>query len=311
MKIKRWQKIFICCFAVIFVAIFFAYDCLLINNNQNFADEIVVDDLLKDELLKDEMQEEETDENIKDEDAVVGEQPEKPVENIPNYKNGYDCLLDAYKRIHEASSYKMVMASKSSSAGVVQNVKCIKQKCNNVYSTENFAYTDSFLGRVFYSKATTQDMKTFNYIYTEDVDSNFSYNLDNAEKRVVNSLQEIKSLVGGNVFNVLTLEPTKDNGKLVSFDRISSLEYYNITFAFNVNKLPQTMLDEMKHHSGAKEINYSSCMLEVQISRKDGNIKRVTTKEIYKMNVHGLNIEVQTVASSLISNINENFKISL
>ena len=64
-------------------------------------------------------------------------------------------------------------------------------------------------------------------------------------------------------------------------------------------------------HSGAKSIDYSSCVIEVQISKATGLIQRITTKEIYEMNVHGLTIEVQSVASSLISNINENFKINL
>lgn len=305
MKIKNWQKILVCCVAIIFISVFFVYDCLLLNQNQTLADEIVIDDFIDEDFLEEEEKEELSEEEKEEEDNVIIE------EKVPTYKNGYNCLIDAYNRIYNAKSYKSVMISKNYSSGVEQSVKCIKQRCNNIYSTENYAYTESFLGRVFYSKASTLDMKHFNYEYCEKVNSDFSYDTNNVEKKTVNSLEEIKQLIGVNSFEILVLKPTKENGKLIYFDRISNAEYYNISFSFNLKDIPQSMIDEMKLHSGAKTITYSSCVIEVQISKKTGQIKRVTTKENFQMQVYGLNISVQAVSSALISKINESFDIAL
>ena len=304
MRIKTWQKWFICCFATIFVAVFFVYDCLFFHIENNLADEIVIEDVIQEDL------EEETEETQKPEQDSEQSKQEQQVEKIPNYTNGYTCLLDAYKRMSTITSYKTTMVSKCTSAGVTQNVKSIKQRCDNKYSTENFGYTESALGRVFYSRATTEDMETFDYIYTENIDSNFTYNLDGAEHRTVESLQEIQKLVGYNIFIPLTLIPTKTNGKLISFDRLSYKNYYIVKFSFNLDAIPESLIREMKLHSGASSVTHSSCVIEVQISKETGYIRRTSTTEVYKINVKGISLNVVSQASTLISNINEKFEFT-
>lgn len=307
--LKTWHKWFVCLFAMLFVSVFFMVDARFFSNSSVSSESEILEDL----------------EHEMDNEQIVvppstdssENNNQSTVEKIPNYKNAYTCLSDAYARFDNSKYYSYISVMQGTSMGFTQSVKNYNYYSDGLFSTEAFAYSDVSLGSSFYERTTAYDKENITRIKTPNVyrDNNnpkgFGYKLSNFEFNYVVPYEEQIEEMLQRKFNPILFRAQKGRDKQIKFDRTTSEKYYIISIKFDLSVLTDLYLKQIAEGSGATKINHKSITADFYVSKTTGQIMKYTSSEEYEMHAKGFILDVTYCTSIILTYYNSPIDVTI
>lgn len=306
--IKTWHKWFVCLFAIFFVSIFFVFDATFFyKGNNNSTPPIIADD----DLIIDE-DNDKTTTAPKDDSENDDSEKQEPSQNIPNYSNGYDCLIDALARLDAQKYFTCKFKTTYTTTNIIdftQTIEGTKYFNDIAFASDIYIHCNSSLGKTNYERILTEDRQSF-VAYFADMDSKFNYDINSASK-VEYDTKSFPIKFPERLLPIV-LRPQKGIDKLTKFDKYSNNSYYILSFSLNLSNIPDSFFAMMKKNMGASSVDYKYYKLNFYISKKTGYIYKLEQSELFDTTISILNPRVLGTTTTIFtyydSTITPNFK---
>ena len=89
----------------------------------------------------------------------------------------------------------------------------------------------------------------------------------------------------------MTMPPTKTNGTVSKFDRMTNKDYYIIDFIFDVDNIDEEYVQTIIKEGKLSDAKVLSLKTTVYVSKATGRIKSMQKNEIYKASIGPLSAE--------------------
>lgn len=233
--------------------------------------------------------EDKKDDNQGSNDSQTPSTGDETTEIVPIYTNGNTCLFDAMDKLMSQENFKTTCSSTIMAMGVTQKLFETKEKNGNYYMEELKAYGKSSFTRTDYRKYESFDGQNFTHYFTDNINEKLEVDESTIQQESI-TYDEILAF-DKNIFEVMSMPPTRTNGTVSKFDRMTNKDYYIIDFIFDVDNIDEEYVQAIIREGKLSDAKVLSLKTTVYVSKATGRIKSMQKNEIYKASIGPLSAE--------------------
>ena len=260
-----------------------------------------------DEHIEDNKGTENTDSNNED----TAQTPQQ----VKTYSSGYPCITDAFKLVSSEPGIKLTseVTAKADIMGIgasTQRVTNIMIHSGDRFLKETWAWCDVSLGQNYYRYLYSENnLNSIEFRKTSSVNSDKTPNWGGTIVNITTSKNDICQNYDLICFDYFDFIPTKQNSKIVRFDRTSSKKYYIITFAFDLGSISERYTQNTMKEGGLSSLSYKSLTTTYYVEKSTTYIRKCENDLVYSM-TKGITIDVTLHQDVYVNIIGQKINIS-